>query len=118
MVAESRGGLTKQGALVMLFHRRGGILPRSRRLERIASRLNLALDVSRFAAGTEQILKSVIVWFEVIVGDTPVLDLDVRCEEARAVPFPRAGGELKIICLKPIGLAVPVHHRSAETGAG
>src|SRR5216683_1865151 len=55
--------------------------------------------------------------FEVGVGDTPVLNRHIGTQEFRAVACTRLRGQLEIIGLETIGLAVPMDMRSAETGA-
>src|SRR5258708_37341322 len=55
--------------------------------------------------------------FEVGVGDTPVLNRDIGAQEFRAVACARLRGQLEIVGLEEIGLAVPMDMRAAETGA-
>src|SRR5258708_38035129 len=55
--------------------------------------------------------------FEVGVGDTPVLNRDIGAQEFRAVACARLRGQLEIVGLEAIGLAVPMDMRAAETGA-
>src|SRR3984957_11220560 len=84
---------------------------------RIAARLNLALDVACLAAGAEQVLEAIVVRLEIIVGDTPVLDGEVRIEKILAVAFARARRQLKIVRLEAVGLAIPMHHGATEARA-
>src|SRR3984957_19010194 len=84
---------------------------------RIAARLNLALDVARLTAGAEQVLEAIVVWLQIIVGDAPILDGEVRIEKILAVSFARARRQLKIVRLKAVGLAIPMHHGATEARA-
>src|SRR5882757_8055714 len=102
----------------MFFLRRRWIVPRSRRLMRIAARLNLTLDIACLAAGAEQVLEAIVVRLEVIVSDAPVLDGEVRIEKILAVAFACACRQLEIVRLESICLAIPMHHGATEAGAG
>src|SRR6516225_9039509 len=85
MVAERRGRLSEQRALKVLLHWGRWVLARTRPFKRIPARLDHAAQVTRLAAGAEQILETIVVRFELGVADTPVLNAQVRIKEIRAV---------------------------------
>src|SRR5216683_5742557 len=102
----------------MLLLRRSWILARSRRFMRIAARLNLAFDIAGLAAGTQQVLEAIVVRFQVIVSHAPILNGHIRIEEVLAVALACAGCQLKVVSLKTVSLAVPMHHGAAKPGTG
>ena len=60
---------------------------------RIAAGLNMALDVAGFAAGSQEIFEAIVVRFQVIISDAPILDGHFRIEEVPAIPLARAGSQ-------------------------
>src|SRR4030081_1555445 len=101
----------------MLFLRRGRIFARAGRFMRIAAGLNPASDVARLTARSQEVLEAIVVRFEIVVGHTPVLNGHIRIEEALAVALACTSRELKVAGMKAVGLAVPMHHGTAESGA-
>src|ERR1700720_3630467 len=99
----------------MLLLRRSRIVSRPRRFMRIAAGLNLTFDVAGLAAGTQQVLEAIVVRFQVIVRDPPILNGQIRIEEVLAVALASAGRQLKVVSLKTVSLAVPMHHGAAES---
>src|ERR1700743_3922538 len=84
----------------------------------ITALLNLTLEVSGLAAGAQQILEPVVVWLELVIGHTPILDGEIGVQEPLAIARPGAGSQLEVVGLEAEGLTVPVHHGAAEPGAG
>ena len=83
VIAEAFGALAKDGAEIGLLHRRVGIFARARRLERIAAGLDLSLDVAGLAADTAEIFEAVVIRLELVVGDAPILDRQLRTAGSR-----------------------------------
>src|SRR5215467_8908555 len=86
-VAERAHRVGEQGALVCAPRRRVWILPRARPFVRIAACLDLAVQVASLAADAEDFLKLVIVGFDLVPGDAPVLQIAVLRNERLAVAF-------------------------------
>ena len=78
MVAEVFRALTKDGAEIGLLQRRIGIFPRPPRLERVPAGQDLALDVAGLAADPAQIFEAVVIGLDLVVGDAPILDRQLR----------------------------------------
>src|SRR5271154_6852957 len=72
-VAQRTHRVGEQGALMRAPRRRVWILARARPLVRIAACLDLAVQVAGLAADAENLLKLVIVGFDLVPGDAPVL---------------------------------------------
>src|SRR5882762_11066777 len=85
---------------------------------RIAAGLNLTFDVAGLAAGAQQVFKAIVVRFQVIVSNPPILNGHIRIEETLAVALARARRQLKVVGLETVSLAVPMHHRPAKTCTG
>src|ERR1700716_3951219 len=101
----------------MLFLRRSRISARSGRFMRIAAGLNPASDVARLTARSQEVLEAIVVRFQIVEGHPPVLNGHIRIEETLAIALACTSRELKIIGLKTVGLAVPMHHGTTESGA-
>src|SRR5262249_26135161 len=85
MVAKQRGCLSDHLPLKVFFPRGRWVPARARPFKRIPARLDHAAQVTRLAAGAEQILETIVVRLELRVADTPVLNSQVRIKEIRAV---------------------------------
>src|ERR1700757_1060905 len=101
----------------MFLLRPSRVFPRARRFMRVATGLELSLYVACLAAGSKQVFEPVIVGFELIVGDPPVLNGQIRVWKIPTVALTGACGELKIVRMKAVGLPVPVHHGPAQPRA-
>src|SRR5580692_10846860 len=75
----------EQGALIRAPRRRVWILARARPFVRIAACLDLAVQVAGLAADAEDLLKLVVIGFDVVPGDAPVLQIAVLGNERRAI---------------------------------
>ena len=62
----------------MFFLRPSRVFARARRFMRVATGLNLSPYVACLAAGSKQVFEPIIMWFELIVGDPPVLNRQIR----------------------------------------
>src|SRR5262249_57495785 len=107
----------EQGGVVRLLHRRGRIFARTRALERISARLDLALEVARLAARPAQIFEAVVMRLELLVGCAPILDGQLGIDKVLAIALLEMRLVDEVGGLEAIGLAVPVHERTAEPGA-
>jgi hypothetical protein len=74
MIAEAFRALAEDGAEIGLLHRRVGIVACPRRLERIAARLNLTLDVTGLATDADEMFEAVVMRLQLVISDAPVLD--------------------------------------------
>jgi hypothetical protein len=79
--------------------------------------LNLAFDVSGLAAGPTEIFEPIVVRLELVIGDAPILNGQVRIDEALAITLLEMGLVDEIDRLKAIRLAIPMHQRAAQTGS-
>src|SRR6202034_3527407 len=101
-----------------LFHRRGRILRRARAFERIAAGLFLAADIAGLAGGAAQLFETIVIGFDLLVAQRPVLDRHVGRQEALAVTLLEMAAAAKIGRQEAPGLAVPVDARPADAVAG
>src|SRR6202022_1161267 len=118
MVAEALRALAEDRAEIGLLERWVGVFARSRRLERVAAGLDLALDVAGFAADATEIFEAVVVRLKIVIGDAPVLDRQLRSagvEKFLAVALDSMAAQDKVRHLGAEALTVPVHERAAET---
>src|SRR5215472_4581393 len=115
MVAELHCGFAKDGAGMLLFHRRSRILLRARTLKRIPTLLNLAVQVPGFTAGTDQFFEFRVIRFEIFVCNSPVLNNQFGVSEGFPVPLFDVCLPDEIGRLKTPRLAIPVNAASAET---
>ena len=76
--------------------RRIGKLMRPRAFKWIAAVDNPAAQVAGFSADPHHLLGAPVVRFQLIVGDAPVLDREIR-GQFRAVLLTQRGGEAKLI---------------------
>src|SRR5271168_485062 len=119
MISELDRSFAKQGAEVGLLHRRGRIFARPRRFERIATWLNLALDVPGPAAHAEEILETIVMGLELVIGDAPILDGEFRAaciEKLLSIALLDMRPVDEIGDLKTKALPIPVHEGAAESG--
>ncbi len=107
--AERRRGLGEERRGVRHLHRRVGILPRARALERVAAGDDLAFQVSRLAAHAVEALELVEVRLELLVGHAPVLAGPVLGHVALAVARDRLAARLEVPGREAPGLGAPVH---------
>ena len=117
VVAEAFRTLAEDGAEVSFLERRIGIFARPRRLERIAAGLDLALDVAGLAADAAELFKAVVIGLQLVIGDAPVLDRQLRSagiEKFLAVSLDDMAVQDEIGHLGAKALTVPVHERAAE----
>src|SRR5262249_17784836 len=85
MISETFRPFPEQRAVVRLLHRRGRIFARTRALERISARLDLALEVARLAARPAQIFEAVVMRLELLVGCAPILDGQLGIDKVLAI---------------------------------
>jgi hypothetical protein len=79
------GRLVEEHGRIASLERRQRITSRARPLERVAAGLDPALNVAGLARSSAEILELVVMRFEVLVADTPVLDRHIRRNEVLAV---------------------------------
>ena len=77
--------------------RRVWILARARPFVRIAACLDLAVQVAGLAADAEDFLELVIVGFDLVPGDAPVLQIAVLGNERFAIAFLNARAHFEIM---------------------
>src|SRR6185437_5678411 len=118
LVTQSRGGLGEQGMAEGLLLRRVGVGARTGPFERVAARLDVALQIACRPTDPTQILEPVVVRFELLVSHAPVLNSHVRRQEARAVALGQVCSETEIGGEKSPGLTVPVHAAAAYSVGG
>src|SRR5580658_6566409 len=75
----------EQGALMRAPRRGVWILARARPFVRIAACLNLAVQVASLAADAEDFLKLVVIGFDVVPSDAPVLQIAAPGNERCAI---------------------------------
>src|SRR4029077_19575107 len=98
--------------------RRERIFPRARCLERIAARLNLAVDVAGFAGDRSGILELVVVGLELSVSDAPILDGHVLWDKALAVARLVIGADFEFHIGPAPGMTTPMDAGAADHLAG
>src|SRR5258708_7895195 len=94
--------------------RRGWILARARPPRRIAACLDLAGQVAGLAADAEDFLELVIVGFDLVPGDAPVLQIAVLRNERCAIALFNARAHLEIMRQKAARIAAPVGRRATD----
>ena len=117
MIAEIGCAFAEQSPEIRLLHRRGWVFPRTRRLEWISARLDLALDVAGLAAYPAEIFEAIVVRLELRISDAPILDRQLRTtcfEKLLAVALLDMRLVDEIGDLEAEALAVPVHERAAQ----
>src|SRR5271154_7202528 len=72
------------------------VLGRAPAFERIAAVLDLAADVTGFAGCTAQLFESVVIGFEFIIADRPILNGHVGWKNTRAIPFLEMSAQTEI----------------------
>src|ERR1700686_903639 len=96
-VAQRGHRLGEQGTLMRAPRRRVGILARARPFVRIAAGLDLAVQVASLAADAEDFLKLVVVGFDLVPGDAPILQIAVLRNERHAIAFLNTRVHLEIM---------------------
>src|SRR5262245_8397267 len=94
--------------------RRVRVLARARPLVRIAAGLNLAVQVAGLAADTEDFLKLVIIRFDVVPGDAPVLQVAVLGNERCAVALLDARAHFEIMRQEAARVSAPMCRRASD----
>ena len=69
--------LSRTGSARSLNHRRRRIFARPRAFERISAGLDFAVQIARLAAGPAQLVELIVVRFELVVSDAPVLNGEI-----------------------------------------
>jgi hypothetical protein len=118
MITQVGHRFPEQRAIILFLQGRGGVFARPRRFEGIAARLNFSFDVARLAAGSAQVLELVIIGFELLVSDPPILDRHTKSiDELLAVPLLHRRLQHKVLLLEAEGLPVPVDPGSTQVSA-
>src|SRR5437870_2356991 len=97
MQAHPARSLREQLLRIALLHRRGRIFAGARALERIASGLDLSLDVAGLAGNTRDIFELIIERLELVIAHRPILDLIVRGHDALAVALDHVAADAEIV---------------------
>src|SRR5215469_4036557 len=97
---------------ILLFHRRIRIFARSRSLEWISTGFDLAVQIPGLTAGSEEIFKTVIVRFQFLVRDTPILNSQFGIHDFLAVALFEVGLVLELGYLVSPALSIPVNAAS------
>jgi hypothetical protein len=113
-VAQRTCRLGEQGALMRAPRRRVRILARARPFVGIAAWLDLAIQVAGLAADAEDFLELVIVGFDIVPGDAPILQIAVLGNERRAIPLLDARAHFEIVRQEAARIAAPVRRRPAD----
>src|SRR5215510_5837546 len=74
VIAQLVRGLLEQLAGVALLERLVGILVAAHALERVAARNESAAQIAGFARGAAELVKTIEVRLELVIGDAPILD--------------------------------------------
>jgi len=93
---------------ILLFHRRVRIFARARCLEWISTGFNFAVQISGLSAGSEEIFKTVVMRFQFLVRDTPILNSQFGIYDLLAVTLFEVGFVLELGDLVSPALAIPV----------
>ena len=116
MPAEVARGLFEQHGAHAALERRQRVLPPARALVGVATRLDDAVQIAGLARDPAQVLESVVIGLEIVVGDAPVLDRHVLRNEVRSVALDGMAPHLEIGRQEAPRLSVPVHARAAGAG--
>ena len=95
-----------------------GKLTRARALERIAAGLFYAVKIARLAADAVDVFKLIIVRFQFIIGEAPILTGAVFGEQAFAVLCFGGAAQNKFFRQKAPCMTTPVRRRAADDFAG
>src|SRR6185295_284201 len=117
VIAELAGGLGEHHARQDRRQWGERIVARARRLERVAARLDLALDVAGLAGHGGGVFEPVVIGLELVVGDAPILDRHVVGKEFLAVTLLVHGADLELHVGPAPGVAAPVVARAADAFA-
>src|SRR5271155_1531688 len=117
VITQLRRGLSKKSSRVLFLHRRVGILARARRLERITTLFDFAVEIARFAANSKQIFEAIVMRFQFLVGHTPVLNSQVGIHDFFSITLLDMRFVNEIGNLISPGLAVPVNPTPTEACA-
>src|ERR1700686_1269698 len=98
----------EQGTLMRAPRRRVWILARARPFVRIAAWLDLAVQVAGLTADAKDMLELVVVRFDLVPGDAPVLQMAVLGNERCAIAFLDARVHFEIMREKAARIAAPV----------
>src|SRR5215472_7517286 len=112
VISHLQRGFPEERPGILLFHRRVRILARARSLEWISTRFNFAVQVPGLTAGSEEILKTVVMRFQFLVRDTPILNSQFGIHDFLAVALFEVGLVLELGDLIPPALAIPVNTAS------
>src|SRR5262249_37920879 len=91
------------------LHRGVGIFAGTRAFERIAALLDHTFDVAGLAGGAAEVFEAVIIGFEFVVTDRPILNRHSFGNELLAVFFLVMAADSEFAGREPIVLAIPVH---------
>src|SRR5262245_53285267 len=89
VITQAFRSLLEQRSRVGLNHRRVGIFALARSLKHVAALDLLPAQIAGLARDPTEIFELVVVGLELVVGDTPVLQLHVRRNDASAVASER-----------------------------
>src|SRR5215469_11466631 len=106
--------LGEQFALVRAPRRWVWIFTRARPFVRIAAWLDLAIQIAGLAADPEDFLKLVVIGFDLVPGDAPVLQIAVLGNERCAITLLDARVHLEIMRQKAARIAAPMRRRPAD----
>lgn len=116
MITQRCGGRAEQCRGKRHLHGRIGVWARAPWLERIAARLQLALEVACKARRANQVVEAVVVRFEFVVRERPVLRRQVGVEDARAIALVVVAAQLEVGGVEAIVGAGPVIACAAQMG--
>src|SRR5579862_8897455 len=94
--------------------RRVWILARARTLVRVSARLDLVFDVAGLAADAKDFLELVVIGFDLVPGDAPILQIAVLGDERLAVALLDARVHLEIMRQEAARIATPVRRGAAD----
>src|SRR6516162_9524126 len=107
-VTQRADRVREEGALMRAPRRRIWILARARPFVRIAAGLDLAVEVARLAADAEDLLKLVVVGFDIVPGDAAILQIAALGNERCAIAFLNARAHFEIMRQEAARVAAPV----------
>src|SRR6266567_3954071 len=118
MVAQGFRSVAEQGRKIRDLGRGRRVLSATPAFKDIASFDPLAANVTCSARNPHECLGASVMWLQLIVGDTPILNCVVFGQPLRTILFSRSGEQFETIWQSARGYSVPVLTRATDAGTG